>query len=429
MEAKRLAASAVVVMLVAGGPLSAPWTSAAVARQVEAEADQADEDDDLLREMMIFSIPRDSAAFYADLMDLDELQREIAMEMYRDYYDKYRDGAVTMRDVVRSLEEKMESEEADWEQVETMMRDMMKVAMGFLERSVTLGEQYIDDLGALAVGDAQQAAHERVVRTRAREMAVAMSSMQGGGPESGVLDLVAIGRGMDPPLLPSADGGLAAETLLEYERELGVVCAPFVDRALQAFRDMTKAMSEGDGEMASDDEMEEVMESMIERIGAINERTARRVHNALPPERQGEWDLAYKRARWPQIYAPGDFHRTHEAAISLDTLTEDQRAAVDAAMAQYTREAETANKAWIDALADQQEARAELDGDWNQERWERYQALQEAVNVAQGDRRSLDERFIERIMKTLTPEQRQAMPTTTSSAVDADAVIRQMGGG
>ncbi|MEQ9095991.1 MAG: hypothetical protein RIE32_06980 [Phycisphaerales bacterium] len=429
MDARWMVAGVVGLGIALGGVGVAP----AWARQVEgAEQAQADEDDEMLQEMMVLSIPRESAAFYADLMDLDELQREVALEMHRAYLGQYRDAAVKMRDVMRTLEEKMSGEDADWEQAQAMMADMMKVAMGFMERVVTLGEQYVQDLGALAASEDQRAAHERVVRTRAREMAVAMSTMNG-GTSAGLVDLVAIARSMDPPVLPEdgamGDAGPAQQALYEYERELGELCAPFVDRVLAAFREMAQAMSEGDQAWDGEDRMEQEMEAMIERISAVNERSARRIHNAMPASMRDAWDLAYKKARWPQVYAPSDFHRTHDAALALEGLSGEQREGIEAAMNQYVREAEPANRKWIDAIAEQEAASRDMSGEWNQEKWQAYQAMQEAVQQARADRAALDERFAQRVLAILTPEQRDAMPTTTGGAVDADEVIRQMGGG
>lgn len=429
MESKWMVALAVGLGMTLAAPCVLPGGSLAWAQEAEA---QADEEDEMMQEMMVLSIRRESATFYADLMDMDELQREIALEMHREYLGKYRDAATTMRDVMRKTEERMEEEDFDWEQMEDIMRDTMRVALGFFERAVTLGEQYVEDLGALATSDQQQAGHERVVRTRAREMAVAMSSMNG-GLNGGLIDLVAIARTMESPVLPEdgalGDTGAAQQALYEYERELGDQCAAFVDRALGAFREMAEAFSAGNEDDMLESRLEDEMEAMVEQISAVNERYARRVHNAMPTSMRDDWDLAYKKARWPQVYAPGEFHRTHDAALGLQGLTDDQRGAIEAAMSQYVREAEPANKKWIDAIAEREEANREIGGEWTQEKWEAYEATREAVQQARTDRSELDDRFVERVLAVLTPEQREALPTNAGSGVDADEVIRQMGGG
>ncbi|CAK9073105.1 Uncharacterized protein SCF082_LOCUS35861, partial [Durusdinium trenchii] len=140
----------------------------------------------------------------------------------------------------------------------------------------------------------------------------------------------------------------------------------------------------------------------------------------MPTSMRDDWDLAYKKARWPQVYAPGEFHRTHDAALGLQGLTDDQRGAIEAAMSQYVREAEPANKKWIDAIAEREEANREIGGEWTQEKWEAYEATREAVQQARTDRSELDDRFVERVLAVLTPEQREALPTNAGSGVDAD---------
>ncbi|MEO1278564.1 MAG: glycerol-3-phosphate dehydrogenase C-terminal domain-containing protein [Planctomycetota bacterium] len=87
---------------------------AAVERIQDAEPQAIDEDDEMLQEMMILSIDRESAEYYADLMGFDDLQREIAMELYREYYGQYRDRAFTMRDAYGKIEEAIGAKGAAW---------------------------------------------------------------------------------------------------------------------------------------------------------------------------------------------------------------------------------------------------------------------------------------------------------------------------
>jgi hypothetical protein len=420
----RLLVAGVVVAGVLGGGLGWPAGPAVVrGQEVESAGEAVQYEDPMLQEMMVLSISRESAAYYADLMGLDALQREVALDMHRDYLDQYRQAAVAMRDFMRDFEAKMGEGGADFEKV---MGEMMRVAMGFMDRVVVLGTRYVEDLGALAATDEQRAGHERVARTRDREMAAAMTSMGGG---NGVVDLIAIGRDLDPPLLPVEGEDPAAQALLEYERELGAACGPFVERALGAFREMMEAAARDGMDAGGEDKIQAEVEAMIERFASTNERYVRRVHNALPAERQAAWDLAYKRARWPEVYAPNNFHRTHDAAMALEGLTSEQREAIAAAMQQYTREADPANKKWIDAIAEAEAVRNRMRTEWSEELWAEMQAKDQASKDAQAARDALDERFTERVMKTLTPEQREAMPETGSGGVDADEVVRQMGGG
>lgn len=414
--------------LAAQGPnmgLAGLWMPASAMGQSapQEQADQADEDDEMLQEMMILAIPRESAAYFATLMGFDELQRELAMDIHREYHGKYRDAAVVMRDLMEKSEEAMGE---NYENFEKVMAETMRAALGFLDRVIALGDEFIHDLAALATDNNQKAAHQRVIGAHQREMAVAMSGMNGGG--EGVIDLIRIGRDLDPPLLPAEGDDAAAQALYEYEREVDALCGPMVQKAIEAFRAMAKAMSEGDMSEAIQEQLEKDMAQLTERFNAANERAVRRVHQALPEHRRAEWDLAYKRARWPEIYEPNDFHRTQESALKSEGLTAQQRDAIDAALVQYTREAEPANQKWATARAEFLAFQRSMGFDWNEAKWEEYQAKTQAIEDARAVREALDQRFIDRVLQTLTPAQRDAMPKTTGG-IDVDEVLRRFDGG
>jgi len=430
MDPRKFAVGLFGLSLVAGWPvglLAVPIAPAAAFAQDVNVVEEEEEEDETLQEMMILSIDRSSASYYAEVMGLDELQRDIAMELYREYFEEYRNAAVTTRDVMLKFEESMEDGDFDYENMEEVMRKTMSVVLGFFDRAIGLGQQYVNDLSDLAVDDAQRAGHERVIFARQRGLAVAISTMDGG--DEGLVDLITIGRDLDPPLLTANADDPASLALLEYERELGGVCGPMVDRALQGVRDMVEALSSGEEDGRVEESLERDMEALIERFEAINGRYARRVHAALPDERRDEWDRAYKRARWPEVYAPGDAHRAHDAALELEDLTDDQREAIAATMEHYTREAEGANQRWISAVQDLDEARRDLGEDSTPDDWEVYQAKNQAVRDSRAARMALDERFAERIMQVLTPEQQEAMPSVDDGKVDVDAVMRELGGG
>ncbi len=425
MLTSRMVLGAIGAVLVTSWPLGGvglPVGAAVVLAQEAGEPGQ-EEDDPELREMMVLSIDRDSARYYAELMQLDELERELAMEMYRDYYEKYRAAAVTARDVMRKAQEQAGG---DFEKMEALMRDAMRVIMAFLERSIKLGEQYVGDLGQLAVTEEQQAGHQRVVRARERELAVSLVGAQGG---PGAIDLVRIGRTMDPPVLAGEREGPAGEALLAYERELERECGPFVVETVARYRTMLEEFMAGDSDGDTEDKMQAAIMKMAASLNGAADRHARAVHNALPADRRSKWDLAVKRARWPEVYAPTDAHRAHDAAMDLEDLSDEQREAIASLLAQYDREADQVNKRWIDAMGEAEAARNAMRTEWSEDLWAKYREKDQASKDAQADRNALDARFVERIVRTLTDAQREAMPDLGGDGVDVDAVLREMGGG
>lgn len=428
MGTKAWMAGAVGLAMVAGWPMGAGVWRAGPALAAAQEARGTDqqtetEDDETLQEMMVLSIDRDSARSYAALMGLDDLQREMALDMHRDYLEQYRDAAMTTRDVMEQAED---AAGGDPDEMMERVRDRMRVVLAFLDRSVELGEQYVADLGALAIDDTQNEGHRRVVRARQRELAVALVSVDGG---ERAVDLVRIARGLEPPLRPTDQGSSAADVLLAYERELEPLCGPFATKTFDRYRSMVRSFMEGEADGDTENEMQAAIVSMAETLNAAGDRYARRILKVLPAERQAEWDRSYKLARWPEVYAPSEVHRTHDAAVELEGLTDDQLETIAATMAHYTREAEGANQRWIGAVRDLDEARRDLGRDSTPDDWEAYQARNQAVQAAREARMAIDERFAGRILQILTPEQREAMPAGAGGEIDVDTVLREMGGG
>ena len=390
------------------------------------------EDDEMMAQMMILAIDRDDAAMYADLMGLDEMQREIARDLHREYLGKYREAATAIRDAMESMEELFFEE--DEEKAAAAMRDVGKVIMGFYERTVKLADQYVGDLGALAFDDAQKAGHERVERARVRNEALALLSSNGNGE---VLDLLSLSQRLDEPLDLSAseDSGTdAARALLEYEREVHAACERAIAKSIESIKVQFEAMGNMDDESGweASSKIEEQLTDMASDLQTITDRYSRRVQQSLSPELATQWERAIKEARYPQVYAAGDFERAVDVALGLDDLTADQRESIDATRDAWKREVETANTRWVGAINKYEEMmRNWPDGDDPevfQKHWENYQKAEEESTAAATARGELDERFIDRLRKILTPEQQEKLPTT-ESGVDVDEVLRQMGGG
>jgi len=418
-----------------GGALYASSGTFELARVAEAQADQeADqEDDEMMAQIMALAIDRDDARIYADLMNMDAIQREIVMEMHREYLGQYREMAATMRDTMEKLEEAFFEEDPD--KAMAMMADLSKVVMGFYERTVTLANRFIDDMGALAIDEAQQQGHERVQRARVRQEALALLSSNGNGEG---LDLIVMSQRMDEPVelrVGDDQSDPVAQALLEYEREVHAPSQRAIGLTIKAMKSQFDMMSlpeeEHDWEAVAmhDDELEQIATNLRE----ITDRYARRVQQTLPPERAGQWDRAIKEARYPQVYAAGDFERALDVATALDDLTPGQREEIEATKNAWQREAETVNNRWAQAI----DAHEKIINDWPdgddptayETHWENYQKAEVEREDAATARSELDQRFIDRIRKILSPEQQAKLPSSDAGAVDVDEVLRQMGGG
>lgn len=369
---------------------------------------------------MQFAIGRESVDTYSDILGFDDLQRETAEMLHRDYIDKFKKASDTIEEAMRSLQEEA-AKTGDWP---AMMKPMGKIMIGFIDRMEALEETFFADLKMLAIEPGQEAAFVRVERARRREeveMAGQMSVVSGG-----TIDLHEIAREVE------VSGNEAArEALLAYEAEIDTVYARLIDRSTEFMRaqlERMRDMDEDDESMGFDgDAMTQMQESMSEmrELGtqgkSINARYARQIMQVLPAENQAKWDREVKRRTWPTVYRLSKAERQIEAAVKLDDLTPAQTESLTTIRENYEREVAPINDRWAKAIDSQQS-----DGEQG---WWGFGGDTTEVDEAEEARKEIDERFIERVRAALTPEQIERLPESGESGFDADEVLRQFGGG
>jgi len=371
-------------------------------------------------DMMQLAIGRESVERYSDFLGFDDLQRETAQMLHQDYIDKFKSASDTIENAMMKLQEEA-GKSGDWQ---SMMKPMGKIMLGFMDRLEVLESAFFEDLKMLAIEPGQMEAFDRVERARRREeaeLAGQMSVVSGG-----TLDLHAIAREVE------VSGNEAArEALLAYEAEIDPVYKRLVERSTKFSRgwlERMRDMDDDDESMGWDaeamTEMQEAMSDMRE-LGtqgkAINARYARQIMQMLPAENQAKWDLEVKRRTWPTVYRASKAERQIEAAGKLDDLNSEQQENLAAIRESYQREAAPMNERWAKAIDEQQ---AE-----GQQGWWGWGGESTEADEVEKEREELDERFVERVLSVLTPEQIERMPEAGDSGFDAEEVLRQFGGG
>ena len=363
---------------------------------------------------MSMAIGRDSTGRYCDLLGFDAAQRETAMLVHQDYLDRFKAANDVLMDAMRKLQEDA-GRTRDWE---AMMKPMGQIALGFMNTMERLEKSFFDDLRALAIGPEQEAAFARVERARRREQAIAMESMS--MVSGATLDLHDIARTIEV-----SGNASVAEALLAYEAEIDPINRRMIDRAMEFSRSQMRQMQEGfNWDEASMTRMQEAMKEMRD-LGtqgkAVNARFARQVMQILPADAQGKWDREVKQRTWPTVYRPSKAERQIESALKLEDLTAAQREGLNAVAESYRRESTPINERWAKTIDDQQSK--------DEQSWWGWGADTSGTDAIAKEREALDDRFVERVRALLTPDQIARMPKAGDSGFDADAVLRQFGGG
>jgi len=141
----------------------------------------------------------------------------------------------------------------------------------------------------------------------------------------------------------------------------------------------------------------------------------------LPAENQAKWDLEVKRRTWPTVYRASKAERQIEAAGKLDDLNSEQQENLAAIRESYQREAAPMNERWAKAIDEQQ---AE-----GQQGWWGWGGESTEADEVEKEREELDERFVERVLSVLTPEQIERMRVELIATVDRSrlpVVIRDL---
>jgi len=370
---------------------------------------------------MQLAVGRESVDRYAEILGFDDVQRDTALMLHSDYLDQFKSANDTFTDAMQRLQEEV-GQSGDWQK---MMKPMGTIMLGFFDRLDTLEDTFFSDLKMLAMEPAQEAAFVRVERARRREtvgMAGQMATISGA-----TIDLHEIAREVEV-----SGNDEAREALLAYEVEIDAVNTKLIDAAFGMMRDnfeRMKNMDDDDESMGFNAEaMEKMQQSMADmrEFGtqgkSINARYARQIMQLLPSERQAEWDREVKRRTWPAVYRDSSVERQLEAASDLDDLSAAQRESLSAVRQSYDREATPINERWAKAI-DAQQASQEGGGWWG------WGGDTSEVDEIEAERKALDERFVERVRSVLTADQLESMPEVGGSGFDADAVLRQFGGG
>ena len=368
---------------------------------------------------MQMAVGRESVDTYADLLGFDDVQRDTAKMLHSDYLDQFKSANDTFTEAMQKIQE----EAGQSGDLQKMMKPMGTIMTGFFDRLEELEDTFFSDLKMLAMEPAQEEAFVRVERARRREtvgMAGQMVTISGA-----TIDLHEIAREVEV-----SGNAAAGEALLAYEAEIDPINARLIDAAFGFMDDQLERMKKmGDDESGgwNAEAMEKMQEAMSdmrdlgEQGKNINARYARQIMQLLPAERQSEWDREVKRRTWPTVYRDSSAERQMEAAEKLDSLSSEQRENLATIRDSYAREAKPMNERWAKAI---DEGQANSEGGW----WGWSNDDSEADEIEK-EREELDERFVERVRSLLTVEQLEDMPDVGGSGFDADAVLRQFGGG
>lgn len=344
---------------------------------------------------------------YADLLNLTDAQREAARSLLEGMQAEFQTAAEKMREEMQALRDEAQ-EDGDF----TAFREKMPEIMSRMSDSRTrLEKGFFDDLKSTLTDD-QTAKWPALERMRRRDQGLPRGRLAG---ES--MDLARIVSDLKLP----ADAKQSVAPLLEqYESDLD---RELIERnkASEKFPIFGPGGPAGaERRIRADDEefrrtMQEIREAS-KRIRDVNQRYARQILGALPPEFASSFENRVKRESFPQVFKESYAQRALRAAGEFRDLTPEQKKTLADLAEQHEREAQAINARWSAAIleseANDTSAMLSLPGGAviAMRDGEQAEGRKDPVAEQREARKKLDDRTVESLKSALNEDQKSRLP-------------------
>lgn len=345
---------------------------------------------------------------YLKMLDMSDEQQSAAKTLFDGYRNEIKQLDEEMRSARQAAMEKFR-ETQDRSAFESMRGDMEKSR----EKRDNAASALMGDVKVLLTAD-QQGKWAKVERAQRRDQSLSRGRLAG--------EAVDLSRLVEDLKLDSGAAKGVAPILDRYETELDREMAArntVIDKSMQ---EGMEAFRNRDVEKAQ--ELFDKARDASVKVRDINRNFARQVGDALPADRKGEFEQAFKRASFPEVYRPTLASRRFEGAEKLADLTSDQRASIAELRTRFERDLASTNDKLAQAIESRQMSmgiqgmfgRGGPDGE------------DDPVAELRTKRRDLSQQASESLNKVLTDAQREKLPSADERDENEDGQPRRMRG-
>lgn len=345
---------------------------------------------------------------YAKMLALTDEQKSAAKELFEGYRNEIRQHDDAMRKQRQEMMEKFR-ENRDPSVFEGMQAEMTKQR----DKREATTKAFMNDFKVILTAD-QEATWPRVERAQRRDQSMARGRLAGEN-----VDLVHV---VDEAQLDADTMKKVAPMIEQYETE--------VDRELTSrnavFEDsMTKGREAmRDGDMEKGQELFAKARDASVKVRDVNRRFARQIADALPPEKKGAFELAVKKASFPQVYRDTAASKQLTAAEKIADLSPEQKTSITELKARYEREIATTNDKLAQAIEERQ-----MEANIGQMFRGRDNDEEDPVNDLREKRRELGNTTTASLQKLLNEKQREHLPSADEEEEDDGPGFRRGMGG
>lgn len=263
---------------------------------------------------------------YGQLFGLDTVQKDAVKTLFDGYQQQFAVEAKKVRDELEVLrDEAREARDPE------LWREMGEKTTAFQKKRNEMEQNFLNDFRSVLTTE-QEAKWPKFERTRRREMTIGRGLMS--GERVDVIKLV-------DDLKLSADERAAFNPILDqYEVDL--------DRELIERNKMQDDMQSRMRDLFSDPEAADDMikkgRDIAVKVRDVNRRYAAQVESQLADDKKAQFNTAFRRESFPQIYRDTYATRVVEAAGKLEGLDDNQKSAIMTLREAYYRDLETVQR-------------------------------------------------------------------------------------
>lgn len=326
---------------------------------------------------------------FAAILAMSDDQRSDAQEMLDGYLMEHEAMASELRRTWEAARQEMR-ETRD----RSIWRDVMAVMEDHRERMRDNEQIFMDDLQLILTED-QLTAWPSVERMRRR-----IAAQRGRTLVSGEnVDLVAV---IDEAEVSDESRQALEPVLAQYEIEFDRALVRRDDVYEQAFAEARQLFASGDTEA-----LEKLFDDARDagtRLRDVSRRYARQVEPLLAEGERERFESMVRERSYPQVYRQTFGQRAFTTANGFEDLTDEQRQQLSDLRTSYTRDLESLNRRWVDAIDENDQRRSV------RALFRRGAPGGDEGRELREERRELDLQTLEQLRGILTEDQAERLP-------------------
>lgn len=281
------------------------------------------------------SLSRETVQRMSETLGLDEIQLEVALEMFREFVSERQELGDRMRRDIESA--RRDVEDGDFS---AMMTKIQEVTGGHQQSVKVLESTFLEDVQAILTPE-QAEAWPRAERIHRR--AKHLGSLTRAEARVDLDELVR------EEFVQQADQVAVSDAV---ERWAVQVDGLLVERARKAEDIGGPGFQGGVFFLEAEDDPYEPLRALDGRIAAASRQAVRSLAGVLEDDAV---EAAFVRRAFARVYRQTDGERRLEAAQALASLTDEQRGQLDAAADQWARDVGPARERWVAAEREREE--------------------------------------------------------------------------